>query len=269
MRFTTPRFSGRGSPLTMPSSRLHWLLKLSPASRLRTRAAGWSGATSCVDAIRTYRRRRGKGRCPPKCDAQRRDPRCPVYVDFVEKPRLQATAICVGVGCQRGKAWCSASRGEDWRRKGDELRQFPEVLGGGGQQELVLGSIWTTEAQSTEPEDALQMSEEHLDLLSFATRDGVGLGLCDRTGLVTRGFMNRACDFARRNVRAAFWLKRAGLAVMLARKVDHRAVFRQPVAWLGESAVMEWMPPPDGIAMCQGGDVCRTPRNGEGIHERS
>ena len=36
-------------------------------------------------------------------------------------------------------------------------------------QELVFGSVWTTEAQSTEPEDALQMSEEHLDLLSFAT----------------------------------------------------------------------------------------------------
>jgi hypothetical protein len=44
---------------------------------------------------------------------------------------------------------------------------------------------------------------------------------------------------------------------------------RQRVAWLGESAVMEWMPPPDGIAMCQGGDVCRIPPNGEGIHEKS
>jgi hypothetical protein len=29
-------------------------------------------------------------------------------------------------------------------------------------------------------------------------------------------------------------------------------------------AMMEWMPPPDGIAMCQGGDVCRIPRNEEG-----
>ena len=35
------------------------------------------------------------------------------------------------------------------------------------------------------------------------------------------------------------------------------------------AALMEWMPPPDGIAMCQGGDACRIPRNGEGIHERS
>jgi hypothetical protein len=37
----------------------------------------------------------------------------------------------------------------------------------------------------------------------------------------------------------------------------------------GNLALMEWMPPPDGIAMCQGGDVCRIRRNGEGIHEKS
>src|SRR5580693_1108039 len=50
--------------------------------------------------------------------------------------------------------------------------------------------------------------------------------------------MNGARDFACRNVRAALGLERAGLAVLLARKVDHRAVLRQPAAWLGESAVV-------------------------------
>ena len=77
--------------------------------------------------------------------------------------------MCVSGGCQRGKLSLSASCGEDWRRERDELRQFPQILGCGGQQELVLGSIWVAEAQATEPEDALQMSEEHLNLLSFAT----------------------------------------------------------------------------------------------------
>jgi hypothetical protein len=55
-------------------------------------------------------------------------------------------------------------------------------LGCGGEEELVFGSARPTQAQSIEPEDALQMSEEHLDLFSFATSDGVGLRLCDRTG---------------------------------------------------------------------------------------
>jgi hypothetical protein len=32
--------------------------------------------------------------------------------------------------------------------------------------------------------------------------------------------------------------------------------------------MMEWMPPPDGIAMCQGGDVCRIPRHlGDAVEE--
>src|SRR5580704_17533873 len=51
-----------------------------------------------------------------------------------------------------------------------------------------------------------------------------------------------------------------------------RAVVRpraSPSTPTANGAVMEWMPPPDGIAMCQGGDVCRIPRNEEGIHERS
>src|SRR5271155_119050 len=50
--------------------------------------------------------------------------------------------------------------------------------------------------------------------------------------------MNGAGDFACRNVRAALGFERAGLAVLLARKVDHRAFFGHSVAWLGESAMI-------------------------------
>ena len=37
-----------------------------------------------------------------------------------------------------------------WEPVRDELRQFPQVLGCGGQQELVFGSAWATEAQTVE-----------------------------------------------------------------------------------------------------------------------
>jgi hypothetical protein len=33
-----------------------------------------------------------------------------------------------------------------WRRKRDELRQLPQILGGGGQQELIFGSVWPSQA---------------------------------------------------------------------------------------------------------------------------
>jgi hypothetical protein len=94
---------------------------------------------------------------------------CPLHVDFVEEPPVLAPALGICGDVSEAESWLFASQGEGWLREGDEFRQFPQILGGGGQQELVLGSARATEAQSTEPEDALQMSEEHLDLLSFAT----------------------------------------------------------------------------------------------------
>src|SRR6476646_5112058 len=84
--------------------------------------------------------------------------------------------------------------------------------------ELIFGSARPAEAQSVEPEDALQMSEQHLELLSLATGDGVGLGLCNRAGLVASGFVG-ARDLACGRVWAALRLERAGLAVVLAREV--------------------------------------------------
>jgi hypothetical protein len=98
-----------------------------------------------------------------------RNPHRPLYVDCVEEPpRLtRANSGCDGNRSEGFEP--SALCGENWRRERDKLGQFPQILGCGGQYELVFGSVRATEAQSTKPEDALQMSEEHLDLLSFAT----------------------------------------------------------------------------------------------------
>src|SRR5271168_2570596 len=91
-----------------------------------------------------------------------------VSVNFVEKLSRSEPRLAPSKSVSEAKLGLCASCGEDGRRKGDELRQFPQVLGGGGQQELVLGSLWAAQAQSAESEDALQMSEQHLDLLSLA-----------------------------------------------------------------------------------------------------
>ena len=54
-------------------------------------------------------------------------------VDFVEELRFYGlAAIGVMGGFRRGQSWASAPGGEDRLRKGDELRQLPEILGGGG-----------------------------------------------------------------------------------------------------------------------------------------
>jgi hypothetical protein len=56
--------------------------------------------------------------------------------------------------------------------------------------------------------------------------------------LFANGFLNRSRDLACRNVWAALGLERAGVAVVLAQGVDHRAFFRHPIVWLGESGMV-------------------------------
>ena len=70
----------------------------------------------------------------------------PVLADFVEKLGLLTAAVGGGVSLQRGKAGPSASSGEDERRNGDKLRQLPQILGGGGQEEFIFGSVWSAQA---------------------------------------------------------------------------------------------------------------------------
>jgi hypothetical protein len=77
--------------------------------------------------------RSGDGRYPPDCDVHGRDPQCPVNVDFVEEPCLKAIMMCVRGAASEAKRRLFASQGEGWLREGDEFRQFPQILGGGGQ----------------------------------------------------------------------------------------------------------------------------------------
>jgi hypothetical protein len=52
-------------------------------------------------------------------------------------------------------------------------------LGGGSEEELVLNTKWTSQPQSVEAQDALEMCEQHLDLFPFTPRCHVGLCLGD------------------------------------------------------------------------------------------
>jgi hypothetical protein len=102
-------------------------------------------------------------------DGERRlDLECPLNVDFVEEPAVLVPALGICGDVSEADSWLPPHVANMGAGSGMSFARFPEVLGWGGQEELVC-SIWATKAQSTESEDALQMSEEHLDLLSFAT----------------------------------------------------------------------------------------------------
>ena len=63
----------------------------------------------------------------------------------------------------------SSSVSQDGWPEWQEFRHFPEVLGGGGEVELVAGAVWSAQSQAIEPEDALEVREQHLDLLALAS----------------------------------------------------------------------------------------------------
>jgi hypothetical protein len=69
--------------------------------------------------------------------------------------------------------------GQHWGRQRDQLCQLSEVLGGGSQQELVVSTKWTSQPEPIEAQDALQVREQHFDLLPFTARPDIGIGLRD------------------------------------------------------------------------------------------
>jgi hypothetical protein len=64
---------------------------------------------------------------------------------------------------------CKARLG-DWRGSDDELREPAEVLRGCRQGELELGTAWSAQAQTTQPEDPLEMCKQDLNSFAIAAR---------------------------------------------------------------------------------------------------
>jgi hypothetical protein len=87
--------------------------------------------------------------------------------------------------------------GERRGRHRDQLGELPEVLGGGSEEELVFCAVRASEAQAVQLQDALEVREQHLDLLPLAP--GSQISICQRqiTSEIARAFMDRARDFAR------------------------------------------------------------------------
>ena len=56
-----------------------------------------------------------------------------------------------------------------WRRPGDQQCEAPQVLGD-SENELVLGASRAPQSKPSEPQDALEVREPHLDLLTLAPR---------------------------------------------------------------------------------------------------
>lgn len=104
-----------------------------------------------------------------------------------------------------------SARHSRWDR--NEPRQFPEVLGGCGEKELVSRAGRTSQAQSAEAQDAFEMGKQHLDLLSIAPRLGVGFCPGDLAGHVARAFVKAPRNLSHRRLGATLRLQGARAAI--------------------------------------------------------
>src|SRR3977135_1695202 len=98
----------------------------------------------------------------------------------------------------------------------------PQVLGDGSQNKLILGASWATQSKPTEPQDALQVCEPHLDLLALPSRLLEALGASERPGDIPSVLMDIARDLARRFLWAALRFERAYIAVELTGAIKKR-----------------------------------------------
>src|SRR5262249_55438656 len=100
----------------------------------------------------------------------------------------------------------------------------PQILSNRCQRELEPGTARAAQAQSVEPQNALEMCEQHLDLLTIAARLRESCCLCDRTGNIACGLMNAAHDFALRGLGTASVLQPASSAIVHTREVMQHVV---------------------------------------------
>ena len=105
---------------------------------------------------------------------------------------------------------------EGRRRYRSEFCEPSEVLGRGGEQELILGSVWAAQAQSTELQNAFEMGKQHLDFFAVATRLVEVGRVVKRPCDIASIFINVTRYAARRCCGTALRLQHAGVAIKLA-----------------------------------------------------
>jgi hypothetical protein len=107
---------------------------------------------------------------------------------------------------------CKARRAHR-RWSDEELCQSAEVLRDCRHCELELGTARPTQAQTTEPKDALEMCKQHLNSFAITARVFECFGLGQRPGYITGLLVDAARNSAQRRLRTAMRLEEAAAAI--------------------------------------------------------
>src|SRR4029077_16297565 len=96
------------------------------------------------------------------------------------------------------------------------------------ERELILRATWPAQPQTTQPQDALEMGEQHLDAFAVAARLLKSFGVNERTGGIASVLIDAARDFALRRLRTAFGFQRTRPTIRGSRAIEENIAIVDP-----------------------------------------
>jgi hypothetical protein len=114
------------------------------------------------------------GGTPLQVESKARFEEGPVLADCVE----EVGALAIRDGSKRQARGLARAQAGFRAGRRISFASFP-VLGGGSQEEFVPSATWTSQPEPVQAQDALEVREQHFDLLPFTARPDIGVGLRD------------------------------------------------------------------------------------------
>jgi hypothetical protein len=127
-----------------------------------------------VDIWRPWLRFLGWRHAPPSFESKATFEEGPVLADCVE----EVGALAIRDGSKRQARGLARAQAGFRAGRRISFASFP-VLGGGSQEEFVPSATWTSQPEPVQAQDALEVREQHFDLLPFTARPDIGVGLRD------------------------------------------------------------------------------------------
>jgi hypothetical protein len=106
---------------------------------------------------------------------------------------------------------------------------------------VILRATWPAQPQATQPQDALEMGEQHLDAFAVAARLLESFGVNEWTGGIASVFVDAARDFALGRLWAAFWLQRARATIIGPRALEESLAIVDPACRVQKLALRAYI----------------------------
>ena len=119
-----------------------------------------------------------------------------------------------------------------------QLSEATKVLSDCCKRKFELRAGWSTQSQAAEPQNPLEVREQHLNFLAIPPGSLVGRRLGDRAGDIARGLVHVACDLPARRLWTAFRFERAVAAIGDAREIRVASSPRGPRAPLERGRIL-------------------------------